>query len=58
MKFKGAQSKLSKTEMKNIIAGGGHCLALGSPCMSNVDCCPNYCKHIGGGTFGVCANPD
>ncbi|WP_143014165.1 bacteriocin-like protein [Mucilaginibacter pineti] len=49
--------KLSKEEMKKVTGGKvAGCKVLGSPCLTNAECCPNFCKPIAPGQ-GVCANP-
>ena len=34
------QGKLSRAEMKNIMAGSGSCTARGTICIMSSDCCP------------------
>jgi hypothetical protein len=43
--FKGIKNVLSKDEMKNIMAGSGHCLNVGAACNDDVQCCTTWCAY-------------
>ncbi len=49
------EGKLSRTEMKNIMAGDNpiECLKVGEPCTGNVQCCSNRCVTSSGTTTGA-----
>ena len=54
MSLANIQGKLSRAEMKNIMAGSGAaCLPVGDPCTGNVQCCSNVCSSSSGGTTGA-----
>ena len=55
MSLANIQGKLSRNEMKSIMAGS--CLAVGAACTGNVQCCSNRCVSGGGGLTGAtCGN--
>lgn len=53
MSLANIEGKLSRAEMKNIMAGSNACLPVGDPCTGNVQCCSNRCVSGGGGTTGA-----
>ncbi len=55
MSLDNIQGKLSRAEMKSIMAGS--CLSVGAACTGNVQCCSNRCVRGSGGTTGAtCGN--
>ena len=54
----GATDFLSREQLKNVLGGAASgCLALGEPCLEDIQCCPNCCVYEGG-EYGVCVNAD
>ena len=45
--LKNIVNTLTRSEMKEIMAGSGNCLKIGEPCINNVDCCSNSCTTGG-----------
>lgn len=55
MSLANIQGKLSRTEMKNIMAGSGTCLEdYTYDCTSNSACCNNKCERNGTNTGTLC----
>lgn len=51
--------QISKEDQKFIIGGNEHsCLVIGSPCLSDIDCCSGKCIPVNSSMEKVCAPPE